>query len=242
MIKKLIGAASAAMWAGAALAVPVTVTYDPGTTLDTFGMSSDETLGSSMSGMIVDVFFSNGTTERVEWTTLGANSGGALATSWSLVLDGDSFFDPFVFTVGELLDGVAVTGLRLDGQPAKTVFDVWSAPEGSPGSSEGWAIGELWSGFPLHGSSQTGLEVVARYLNQVSVGGTVYGDLFTVLEISFLDPVLGLGGLGSGQNFSFVSDTDNTVGPIGRVPEPASLALLALGLVGLAGAARRRNG
>lgn len=214
-------------------AAPITptVTFSPGTTLNTSALSTFTTSGAQMAGTSVTAYFSGGSSETVSWLAVNGTDGAATGAGWSLGFAGSTTFDPF----WELLTTTAsIARVVIDGRTGDTIFDTILDPVTSPGSARGTAFSEV--------DGPSGLVVTAAYTNQVAVGGTVYGDLFTVLDIGF-SQVTGVGGLGTDSRLIFTADTDNTLiaGDITNIPEPGTMALLGLGLVGLAYRRRKAN-
>lgn len=100
----------------------------------------------------------------------------------------------------------------------------------SQASGEGTA--GSWRGRDFYATdfdNSTEDDLLASYLNQA---GT-FGDLYTRLEISFLD------GFGA-TSFTFGLDTDRVTG-LQAIPEPSSLIVLLMSLSGAAAARRRSN-
>ena len=241
MIKKLFAALLMTGLMGSASAVPVSLQFEEGTLFNAGAVDLFETTGASMEGMVVELTFSDGSIQSSLWSATGSSSGGVSLFSaagdllWSLEVEGDTYLNPFLLTVGSIGD-LVVTALRLDGAGAQTAFDVYlNNQEGSPGSS----FGEQVDFAPY--SSQAGLQVSALYSNQLAVAGAFYDDLFTQLQLSFAGAAGTSNGLGAGSVFSFFSDTDTTIGaitpidntPTNTVPEPTALLLVALGLAGV---------
>ena len=217
-----------------AVSITPTVSYSAGTTLNTSALSTFTTSGAQMAGTSVTAYFNGGTSETISWLAGAGTAGAATGTGWSLGFAGSTTFSPsWEFLTSSGLIGL-ITRLVIDGRPGDTIFDTILDPETSPGSARGTAFSSV--------DGPEGLAVAATYTNQVAVGGIVYGDLYTVLDISFLSPTGAVGGLGADSRLLFTADTDNTLiaGDITTIPEPGTIALLGLGLIGLA-LKRRRN-
>lgn len=247
LTKKLLGAAALsafALTAHADLANP-TVQFNSGVAHNTPSLTGFAMTGADMSLIEVTAYFRNETSETLVWGQLGLEAGGVESDSgWSLSLDGDSYTASWVLTNNTRS---AITRLVINGQPGGVVFDVKSDATYSPNSAFGNVLGHLDdANGPTVNGSNADLPLTATYRNLVKIGGVDYGDLYTTLELSFLD-AQGAGGLATqGSWLSFVSDTDGasdprSVQPEGRVPEPATLLLVGMGFAGLAAARRRRS-
>ena len=207
-----------------------TVSYSPGTTYNTAGLSSYNTSGADMSGMLLTAYFSDGNSETATWVAGAGSEGAAYGDNWSVSLTGITTFDsPWIVQNNNIW---SLTRLVIDGKQGDTVFDVNSASIGSPDSAYGMPFSSV--------NGPAGLSVFATYLNQLTVNNVWNGDLYTMLDISFMSSTEDglVGGL------SFIADTDNVsiAGDITpTVPEPTTLTLLGFGLLGLLGLTRSRQ-
>jgi hypothetical protein len=217
-------AASLFLAAASAQAAPLTATVSrtAGTAFDTAGITNFVTTGELMAGTRVTAFFGNGTSETLVWAATGAGSGGVSGSGWSLTLSGDSFNSPWTLSNSSVASGL--TGFAVDGRLGSTTFDTIGTPDLSPGSLQGNSLGSA--------NGPAGLTLGVAYTDQLSVGGTFFGDEYLRMLVSF-----GTTLLGSEQTLSFLTDTDNATTLPRNVPEPATLALLGAALLGL-GAAR----
>ena len=207
------------------------------------GVSSFQTLGSTMGGMEVTATFAGGLTEKLTWVNGAGSFGGATGTFWSISMNGDSFNVPFIVTntSGAAQQGAALTNLFFDATKGDTVFDrSFGGIEGTPGSANGQDL------FDSSGLGSGGT-IAVTYQRAVAVGmNPPVGDLFGFMNVD-LTGVVG-GGLGIGSTWQFIQDTDNLqvagdIGdrPPGVIPVPAALPLLATGLAGFAFLRRRRR-
>jgi hypothetical protein len=177
-----------------------------------------------MVGSKVTVTFLGGGTSVAAWTATGIAS-----TDWSLTLGGDSFSSTWTLSN---LGATTITGMMFDGVPGNTVFDIIATPATSPGSANGRAISSV--------DGPLGMTVAAVYSNQLQVGGTFFGDLYTKLDLTF-----GGGGLGRGGVLTYVADTDNADSKKGGitpgVPEPGTWGMMIFGFGAVGYAMRRRR-
>jgi len=187
------------------------------------GITTFQTHGDDMAGLMVTATFLGGATETIAWSAYGAGAGGVAGTNWSLSETNDTFTSPWAFLNNT---GVALTSLVLDASHATgggyVVFDrTTSGSEGTTNSAQGKDITSTVGGW-------------ATYSVQVGVGGAgPVGDLWHILTMDFssiVDQAGGVVGLADAR-WTFIQDTDNDIRH--TVPEPASIALLAFGFIGL---------
>ncbi len=201
--------------------------------------------GAEMAGMEVTVFFDTGSNETATWIATGADSGGAFGADWSLIQSGDTFNQPNLdpaWTLTNSSSNKIIGKLRVNAWVAEVFFDVLMdfrnplLDEGTPGSDQGRPftddgtldIESIWDKYPNLNDYTKTVENTQHvtYVNQLSAP-----DLYGGLEVK-----LGSTGLGAGQSFQFMIDTDRI-----QIPESPLFALLALGFAGFVFQQRARR-
>lgn len=220
-------------------------------------VSSHNTTGYDMNGILITVSFANGPSETKTW------SGGASGTGWSLMMDDmkvSTFDDNLFSTYGNsgASSGFAwwnftysgsdtVKSVTIDGNIVNSdgiAFDIvnWSGPPApiptkTANSANGYGF-ELQSQHTTVESNDPNLSITYQYNNALGFNSAPpVNDLWEVLTISFGGTTAA--GLTNGSQLVFRADTDEIMQD--PVPEPATLILFCTGLFGLAGARRMRK-
>lgn len=231
-MRKIVLILSGIVLASNAQAVPLNsmTSSEPGTIFNTAVLTGFQTTGADMDGSLVAIILANGMVgPNIAWVDTGADSGAAANAFWTLSLSGDSFSSPWTFTNTAVQGGIR--GFIFNGVPGNTVFDIDTTFEVSPGSSSGKPFGSVDGPGPLDDNGP----ILGRYANALSIGGVLFGDLFTQLTVTFADV------LRVGESITFLADTDNADPDRGGidVPTPGTLSLFGAGLLALA--LRRRK-
>jgi len=224
---RMMGCAMILACAGHAEAV-VTYSMSDGAIHETTQISTHDTWGDMMGGMVVTVGFADGTQDSSAWVDVGLGFGGAAGNGWSWTVSewGHTFTGQWTLSNDS---GMMMDWIMLYGAPGDTVFDVVMSPEGTPNSSSGRAL-EVVEGPQDVTVSYTDIVRLKDDLN------SPYGDLYARMTIEFDN------GLANEGEFVYRQDTDNAAvaGDIKRVPDGGmTAALLGLALVGMGIVARR---
>ena len=174
-----------------------TVLFKPGQTKFICRVKTHTTTGGDMGGMIVTARFPR-TNDTVKWQRLDSESGAATGNFLNWTLHQSNTTGAVIWTLTNN-SSFQMTSLRLVTliRPNDTVFDVAFSPS-TPSSRRGLT-------FDLPGEG-TGQRIVATYSNRVAiVNAKPFGDLFSQLDIEFLD------GLPSGAVLKFWADTDTVL-------------------------------
>ncbi len=220
-----------------------TNTFTTGTPFNSPVLTGFDTDGSLMAGMMVTWSFVGGGSSSASWADLGGGKWGVSAGGFSVMFNGtQTFTQPWVVQNNS---GSSVSSIRFDGAPGRTIFDcAWTgsacqntgstAAKGTPGSEPGTSLTSL-------GGSYFG-SVNGFYTDMVGINGAApVGDEFERLTIDFVS------GLGDGELYAFLADTDNSdfnsppPAAVAAAPEPGSITLLATGLAMLGVTFRRRR-
>jgi hypothetical protein len=238
---------AALLMSAATVAQAQTNTFIAGSPVVSPGLTGFATLGSEMSGMLVEwQFAGGGGGASASWGDLGGGFHGVTGANGfrvRMASGGDSFSSNWEVqnSSTQRLDW-----LRFRGAAGRTLFDCgWNTAanpdrcdntgrgdsEGTAGSADGWSLEST-------GGTFTG-NVFGQYSNIVSIfpNGPV-GDLFERLQITFG------GAMGAGQTYTFRADTDSSplnLPPPVVFPEPSTYVLMATGLAMIVAARRRRT-
>lgn len=174
----------------------------------------DLSTGADLAGLEVTACFLDQSCQMVSFARdLSKPAAGvALGDDWKLSLSGDSYANRFFFSTD-----IPVTLLHLNGAGSNTVFDTKAFRDETPGTP-GSSLGSYFT-------HSTGIQPTqVTYSNEVWLGDTFYGDLYTSMSIFF-------GSEGAVGQMRFFADTDQVVGL--QVPAPATLLLMLAGLMAL---------
>lgn len=174
------------------------------------------TNGADMAGMDVTATFLGGGSQKVGWSTTGADSGAASGSGWSLSQSGDTFSNPWTLQS----TGASIVSLLINAIPGNTVFDNGSSPS-TPGSAAGISFSSISGDGPDSFSYGVPIDIST-------------GDLFGTLTLNWATPFT--------TSLTYQADTDsgsdsNPVVPMQDVPTPALLP----GLIGMGVAALRKR-
>ncbi len=215
----------------------------------TYNVSSvrDTVTGGMMDGLEVTAYYENGTSSNAFWGYLGAQPGATsgrayVSDGYQLFQGGNTYLSNWTLTNSSTskLISLTIQGMGMDSNNerprANVVFDSFygtgtGADKRTPGSELGRFIADPLGTNPV--------PVTFLFSDPVAHKGTVYGDLYATLTLTF-----GGGGLAKydrttapNNKIVFTADTDS----ITPVPVPATLWLLGCGILSLIGS-RRKTG
>ncbi len=215
----------------------LSIRYEDGIPQVTQGISTAQTYGNMMAGMIVTAYFNNGTVEEEIWKPTGNHSGGVFGTNWSLSENGHTINGLWSLSNNSNL---SINRILIDAGMGNSVFDL----------DDDLAFGkdEIY-GYPHAGTAGTGhgttfltksvsndLDLSVIYRDIVALDGVdPKGDIYRSLDIQFNNT----GGFSKGSSLVFSTDTDNLT----TIPEPATMILFGVGVLGVIGSriSRKKN-
>jgi len=214
---------------GASLIVLGMMVATPSKATTITGVTTFQTNGSDMAGMRITANFLGGSSETVDWVSLGGLAGRAQGNGWSLQQSGDTFDQPWTLRNSS---AQSIVSLGINAIPGGTVFDILRNEIGTPDSSVGLAFSPI-SGFAPESFN---------YSDIVNVqGNPPVGDLFGMLTLNWNNqsPFTA-----NSQVLIYQADTDSIAGGTGgivEVPEPTSVfGFLAFGAFSASSFLRRK--
>ena len=175
-----------------------------------------------MEGIEITAFFGDGTQETQVWSALSSTLGGVSTSSWSLLLDGntfgdydsstDTFYGDWILSNLSVANGIV--GLTVNAGIADMFFDIIPGTATSTPGSE--------AGRPFAASDEL---AIATFTDEYSAP-----DLFGTMAITGFNLI-------SGEQLVFLTDTDSA-----EVPEPSTMFTFALGLIALTSLRKKSSG
>lgn len=175
-----------------------------------------------MAGIEITAFFGDGTQDTQVWSAFSSTLGGVSTSTWSLMLDGNTFGDfdgstgTFygLWTLSNLSVSDGIVGLTVNAGIADFYFDIL------PGTATSTPGSEAGRPFAANDSA-----AVASFSDVYSSP-----DLFGIMDITGFN-------LDVSEQLLFLTDTDRA-----EVPEPSTMFTFALGLIALTSLRKKSSG
>ena len=175
-----------------------------------------------MAGIEITAVFGDGSQDTQVWSVFSSTLGGVSTSSWSLMLDGNTFgdFDSSTGTFYGLwvLENLSVAdgivGLTVNAGIADFYFDILPGTATSTQGSE--------AGRPFDSNAGSDIATFSDFYSSP--------DLFGIMEIAGFT-------LDVSEQLQFLTDTDRA-----EIPEPSTMFTFALGLIALISLRKKSSG